>query len=133
MNVTINPATMQTVSPPIEAGSNVVLSDLQLTFQNDLRTVFFNEKEFPESLTIQHTASGEVVAYKGIFDLPSTSVNPNTGVSINIPKPVVRVQEHLLKGKPCKGDIVTIRKQKYSIDSFENDGVGTIRIFLDLV
>jgi len=133
MNVPINITTMQIVSPPIEAGSNVVLSDLQLSFAQDLQNVFFNPKEFPETVTIQHKASGQVVPYKGIFDLPSANINPNTGAGINIPKPVVRVQEHLLKGKPAKGDIVTARKQKYTVDSFENDGVGTIRIYLDLV
>lgn len=124
---------MQVVSLPIEAGSNVVFSDLQLSFAQDLQNVFFNEKEFPETITIQHKTSAKVVSYKGIFDLPSANINPNTGVSINIPKPVVRVQEHLLQGKPTKGDVVTVRKQKYTVDNFENDGVGTIRIYLDLV
>ena len=114
------------------SSSILVLSNLQSNMVNDLDNVFFNTDEFAEYSSIQytHSKSGITETYKAIYDDPTQDIKAGSNTEIIALKPQIQMPLPYMKEEPNINDVLVVRGIRYSIDSYESDGVGVITIYL---
>ena len=116
----------------ITGSSKEVLSNLQIQMKDDLDNVFFNTNEFAEKESIQyiHSKSGVTRIYEAIFDNPSQDVKAGSQTEILGIKPQVQIPSWLMEHQPILNDVLIVKGIRYNIDSYEDDGVGVVTIYL---
>jgi len=112
----------------IEVVHNIV-SNFHKQIRNDLSGVFINQVEFAIPIQYLHYGNKKTNNYYGIFD--DMSKDEKLGMSdFVVVQPKVTMDRYSLEQQPRKGDILTIKGIKYSIDTIEDDGTGETTIFL---
>lgn len=94
---------------------------LQTLMDKDLDNVFFNNKEFSESITFFASPAFTV---NGIFDNEYVSVNTLGDVDIQSTQPTIWVPTKVFKKKPEKGMRVIVSGVRYRVMTSEPDGTG---------
>lgn len=109
----------------------VVQNDfLKRIYGQDLTNIFFNSNHFAESVQYTHVSFGRVATYKGLYDDPHSSRNFGAGADYDGIVPQVQLIESALSFPVRKNDLLTIRGQRFIVESEEPDGVGVTTLRL---
>lgn len=105
-------------------------SDLETQMISDFDNVFFNQNEFGNTVSYNHYGFNTTQTYKCIKDDPTQDIRASSNTEILGVKPNVMLSTAHMKIKPHINDIIIKDNIRYGIDSFEDDGVGTVVIYL---
>lgn len=105
-------------------------SALQTQMVDDLENVFFNTTEFANTVLYTHKGSGITKTYREIFDKPSQEIKPGSNSLIIGMKPQIMLSTAHMIHEPSSRDTVLVNGIAYNVDSFEDDGVGVVTIYL---
>lgn len=107
-----------------------VMSNLEIQMIDDFDNVFFNQSEFGRTISYLHYGLGTTETYKCLKDDPTQDIRSGSQTEILGVKPHVMLSTAHMKVKPHINDIIIKDNIRYGIDSFEDDGVGTVLIYL---
>ena len=100
---------------------------------DDLSSVFLNNKEFAESVLVT-PKSGSPVPYNidGIFDEAYELVDPGSEANVSAVRPVLQVKSTVTTLTIVQEDTVNIRTVDYQVTDVQPDGVGILLLILNL-
>lgn len=107
-----------------------IRSNLETQMVNDFDEVFFNQNEYGRIVTYYHDNMVNAETYKCLKDNPSQDIRAGSQTEILGVRPHVLLSTNHMKAKPHINDIIVVDNIRYGVDSFENDGLGTVMIYL---